>query len=151
MCRLCWFLILFAELLVAQFAAPRFEQYPAEADRHGPAVSIKLISPSERMFRTRLTEAAKEPPDFAGRYRFTVWRCGSECAAGAIIDLRTGVVYQPLLGGKGEGWERWISCNAAFDGTGYDHRLNSRLMIVRCAWNFDERGKNWPARPGQDS
>jgi hypothetical protein len=136
--------ILFPALLFAGTDVPRFEDYPAPTDWHGPAASIKLITRSERMFRTRLIEAARESPDFAGHYKFAGWGCGSVCGAGAIIDLQSGDVYAPPLGGKGEGWERWISCPALFDGTGYEYHLNSRLMVVRCGWNFDQDGKNWP-------
>lgn len=96
------------------------------------------------MFRTRLAEAAKEPPDFAGHYKFAIWGCGSNCAAGAIVDLQSGEVYAPPLGGKGEGWQRWISCTGLLDSTGYEYHLNSRLMIVRCGWSFDQDGKNRP-------
>jgi hypothetical protein len=124
--------------------APRFKDYPVREIWRGPAARLKLITKSERMFRTRLTEAAKEPPDFAGHYRFAGWGCGSVCGAGAIINLKTGAVYPPPLGGKGEGWERWINCTASFDGTGLEYRPDSRLMIVRCGWNYDEQGKNHP-------
>jgi hypothetical protein len=33
-----------------------------------------------KTFKTRLTRAASEPPNFAEHYRFTVWGCGSNCA-----------------------------------------------------------------------
>jgi hypothetical protein len=131
-------------LLSAETNAPRFGDYPAQADWHGSAASIKLITRSERMFRTRLTEAAKEPPDFAGHYKFAGWGCGSLCGAGAIIDLQSGDVYQPPLAEQGGGWQHWISCAASFDGTGYEYHLTSKLMIVRCGSNFDQSGKNWP-------
>ena len=131
-------------LLLAGTDVPRFEDYPQPTDWHGPVAPIKLITRSERMFRTRLTEASQEQPDFAGHYKFAGWGCGSNCGAGAIVDLQTGEVYAPPLGGKGEGWQRWISCTALFDGTGYEYHPNSRLMIVRCGWNFDQDGKNRP-------
>lgn len=144
MYRLFGFLIFCAQLLVAETPVPRFEDFQADVDWHGPNVAVQLNSASERMFRTRLTDAAKEPPNFAGHYRFAGWGCGSICGAGAIVDLQTGAVYQPPLGGRGQGWDRWISCPAMFDGTGYKYRLDSRLMIVRCGSSFNEHGKNWP-------
>lgn len=96
------------------------------------------------MFRTRLTEADRMPPDFAGHYWIAYWGCGSECAAAAIVDLQSGTVYPPPLGGNGEGWDRWISCAASFEGSGDEFHLNGRLMIVRCDANFDAQGKNRP-------
>lgn len=123
---------------------PQFADYLVTEIWRGRAIPLRLRTKSERMFRTQLTEASKEPPDFAGHYRFAGWGCGSVCGAGAIINLKTGSVYPPPLGGKGEGWERWMSCTALLDGTGYEYHLNSRLMIVRCGWNFDEHGQNHP-------
>jgi hypothetical protein len=94
------------------------------------------------MFRTRLTEAGGQPPNFAGHYRITYWGCGSNCAASAVIDLQSGDVYPPSLGGRGQGWDRWISCAGSFEGTGDWFRVDSRLVIVRCGLNFDQNGKN---------
>ncbi len=123
---------------------PEFEDYPSPSDWHGPEAQLRLITPSERMFRTRLNEAIKQPPNFADHYRVAYWGCGSMCGAGAVIDLRTGDVYPPPLGGKGKGWERWISCTALFQGTGDKFRVSSRLFVTRCGSNFDKSGKNWP-------
>jgi hypothetical protein len=98
------------------------------------------------MFRTQLTNAAKEPPTFAGHYRVTFLGCGSNCSAGALIDLQTGDVFQPPLANpNGYGWERWIECTACFEGANDEFHLGSRLMIVRCGLNFSERlRKNIP-------
>jgi len=88
----------------SQRQIPRFEDYPVPEKWQGPAAPVKLTTASERMFATRLREASKQPPDFAGHYRFAGWGCGSACAAGAIIDLATGNVYQPPFAGKAGGW-----------------------------------------------
>jgi hypothetical protein len=120
-------------LLLAGGDVPRFQDYPSAAVWHGSPARIKLVTPSEQMFRSRLTEAAHGPPNFAGHYSVTYWGCGPNCAAGAVIDLKTGSVYPVPLAGKGEGWDRWISCPRAFDDSGDEFRPDSRLMIVRCA------------------
>lgn len=136
--------MVFAATLLAETGIPRFEDYPSPTDWHGPAAAIKLITSSEQMFRTRLTETGKEPPNFAGHYKITYWGCGSECSAGAVIDLQSDGVYPPAFGGKGKGWQCWISCAARFEGTDDEFHLNSRLMITRCGSNFDQNGKNHP-------
>jgi len=123
---------------------PRFEEYPSPTDWRGPAAAVKLITRSEQMFRTLLLEAGRQPPNFAGHYRITYWGCGSNCSASAVVDLQTGDIYPPFLGGKGQGWERWISCTASFEGTDDEFYLDSRLMIVRCGLNVDPNGKNKP-------
>jgi hypothetical protein len=119
---------------------PRFEDLPVTESLSQPTAPLKLTNRSERMFRTQLTNAAKEPPNFAGHYRITYWGCGSNCAAGAMIDLQTGDVFPaPLAKSNGRGWERWIECAACFEGANDEFHLDSRLMIVRCGLNYSER------------
>lgn len=119
---------------------PRFEDYPVSETWNGTAAPLKLTTRSERMFKTQLTNAAKEPPNFAGHYRITYWGCGSNCSAGALVDLQTGEVFPPALAkSNGTGWERWIECTACFEGANDEFHLDSRLMIVRCGLNYSER------------
>jgi hypothetical protein len=125
---------------------PRFEDYPVSENWSQSPAPLKLMTRSERMFRTQLGNAAKELPNFAGHYRITYWGCGSLCSAGALVDLQTGGVFPPPLSkSNGSGWERWIMCTACFDGANDEFHLDSRLMIVRCGLNYSERlQKNIP-------
>lgn len=119
---------------------PEFEDFLAGETMHGTAASVKLLTRSERMFKTRLTKAAKEPPNFAGHYRVTYWGCGSNCSAAALVDLQSGEVFPPPLAkSNGSGWECWILCTACFEGSGDEFHVDSRLMIVRCGMNYSER------------
>jgi hypothetical protein len=118
---------------------PRFEDFPVAEKWNQERASLKLSTGSERMFRTQLTNAAKEPPNFGGHYRITYWGCGSVCSAGALVDLHTGDAFPlPLAKPNGTGWEKWIMCTASFEGTGDEFHIDSRLMIVRCGMNFSE-------------
>lgn len=117
---------------------PRFEDFTVTASWDRPPAPVKLTIRSERMFRTQLANAARQPPNFAGRYRFTFWHCGSECGAGAIVDLQTGSVFPPPLGAHGDGWMRWIISPAFFEGSAVDFRINSRLVVVKCGINYSE-------------
>lgn len=129
--------------LVAQYSAarrPRFEEFPAGERFAGPNAAVQLRSASERMFRTRLTEASKEAPNFTGHFRFTHWGCGSNCCAGAFIDLKTGLVVRPPLAIAERGWERWMF-SGFFWGTSvpHEHRVDSRLFVVRTGKTYVER------------
>jgi hypothetical protein len=125
---------------------PKFSDYPVSENWHGTAAPVNLATRSERMFRTQLTNAAKEPPNFAGHYRVAYWGCGSVCSAGALIDLQTGDVFPPpLTTPNGGGWERWITCAALFEGANDEFHVDSRLVVVRCGLNYSERlQKNSP-------
>ena len=118
---------------------PRFEDYAAVRNWSGKAAPLNLVLPSERMFKTRLAKAASETANFADHYRFTSWGCGSNCAAGAFVDLETGQVIPPPLTSGTSGWDRWMFCWQAFRGAGVWTRPDSRLLIIRCGKTLIER------------
>lgn len=82
-------------LAITAFAAdvPQFKDFPVAGINHGENAPVKLTTPEAREFRTRLTEAAREKPNFAGYYILTRWGCGSGCIQPAIIDAKTGRVF----------------------------------------------------------
>lgn len=82
--------LLAAGLCQAQDGAPRFEDHPVRGTFTGRPHPVVLATPDARAFRTRLREAAKEKPNFAGSYVIAIWGCGTECVSGAALDLRTG-------------------------------------------------------------
>lgn len=120
---------------------PKWEDYPAiEPIWKGPNAAPKLIRSDERMFRTNITKAAKEPPDFAGHYRFADWGCGSVCAAGALIDLKTGIIYPPpKITKSAAGWSRWIFAGGFVEGSYLETHPDSRLAITREQARDDEQ------------
>src|SRR5437763_571379 len=88
-----------------QSVPPRFEDYPIREIWQGPPAPLKLTTRSDRMFKTQLTNTAKEPPNFAGRFRMAYWGCGPDCAAAALIHLRSGDVFAPLMANSAV-WDR---------------------------------------------
>lgn len=122
-------------LVCAAFSQPttlQFDDYPATEAWNGANAPVQLRTASEQMFKTNLTNAAKEKPDFAGHYKFAGWGCGSVCAAGAIIDLHTGLVYPPPgKSGSERGWSRWIFAGGHVSGRYAERSRDSRLIIVR--------------------
>lgn len=72
---------------------PKFSNYPVTNLYTGKNAPIKLTR-ENRVFRTRLTKASKEKPDFAGRYILASWGCGHQCLMGGVIDAKTGKVYR---------------------------------------------------------
>src|SRR5260370_35254711 len=76
---------------------PRFEDFLVSEAWQRTAAPVKIMSRSEHLYRTRLTNAGKEPPNFAGHYRYVQWGCGSEGISGAVVDLRTGEEFSPPL------------------------------------------------------
>lgn len=114
---------------MAQSKAPQFKDYSVNETHSGKNASVKLTKDS-RSFRTRLREAAKEKPNFAGRYILTVWGCGTSCLAGAVIDAKTGSVA--FLPGAIHSWEGDENLDPL------EYRLNSRLIIF--SGNIDQKG-----------
>jgi hypothetical protein len=115
------FFVCFSLAVFGQNKVPRFKDYPAGRIYTGKNAAIKLTR-DDKTFRTRLREAAKEKPNFAGRYILTAWGCGAECLMGAVIDAQTGKVYW---------WNFSVCCWENFDENfkPIDFRLNSRLIV----------------------
>ena len=92
------FAVLFTTLLpylsTGQVRKPHFQDYPPTIPYTGPRAPLKLHPASDAwMYRTRIREAARHKPNFAGHYILASWGCGAECLESVIIDARTGEVY----------------------------------------------------------
>ena len=60
----------------AQTGAPRFDDYPVN-ERYTGKTAPLVLSREARTYRTRLREAAREKPNFAGHFIVTSWGCCS--------------------------------------------------------------------------
>jgi hypothetical protein len=124
---------------------PRFKDYPVTKVWRGKAAPLKVNDSVERMFQSTLRRAAIDPPNFAGHYRLARWGCGAECMVGALIDLRTGQINAAPLANKSNDASRFNICQSAYYPSEIKHRVDSRLIIVRCGLNFILRlNKNVP-------
>ena len=129
-------IILFAPffLTLNAFAAtpPQFKDYPVTETFQGPNAPIKL-SPDARNFKTRLQDAAKQKPNFAGHYIVTYWGCGTGCRDTWIVDAKTGkasslpftIVSFPGDDPKAEALQ---------------YQVDSKLLIIRGHLNEAEKG-----------
>jgi hypothetical protein len=114
--------ITISSISLAQNRVPRFSDYSVSETHSGQNAPI-VLKRGDMMFRSRLREAAKEKPNFAGHYMLAVWGCGAQCLMGAVINAKTGRVF-------------WIPHTTCCWGTEVDERfvpiefrLNSRLVV----------------------
>lgn len=105
---------------------PKFEDYPVQEIFDGVPAPVLLDNRAKRLYKTRITAASRQEPNFAGHYSFAQWGCGSNCAAGAVVDLETGEVLDPPYFAF---IEPWMICGQA-DRT--EFRPTSRLVLVTC-------------------
>lgn len=126
---------------LGQAQTARFNKYPVTEQYNGPQTAPKLKPGTAAWaFRTRIREAARQKPNFAGHYVLATWGCGAECLSYAIIDVKSGAVYfndqtvccwfTPGLAEKPESFEP------------VDFRINSRLVVF--AGKLNEEGRNEP-------
>lgn len=112
----------------AQSRVPQFKDYPVTEAYIGKTAPV-VLTHDDRMFRTRLREASKEKPNFAGRYILTAWGCGTSCLMGAVIDAKTGKVY----------WWGFSICCWGYEVDDnfrpIEFRLNSKLIVFSGARN----------------
>lgn len=112
----------------AQDKAAPFARYPAGPAYKGKTAPVDLRSHKDaRMLRTRLREAARQRPNFAGHMIVTTWGCGTSCQVVALIDARTGkVTFGPTAS------------------VGVAHRLSSRLLVVNPPDTESGAGSRFP-------
>lgn len=119
------------ESAVAQRQVPQFKDF-AVTETYTGANARLILTEEHKRFRTRLEAARKMRPNFAGHYIVTTWGCGSGCLLGAVIDARTGKVYQ---------WDFSICCWDSIADDNFnpiEFRLNSRLIVFSGARNEEE-------------
>ena len=113
-------------------ARPSFDSYPAtEVFKGTPAPPI-LRTSHQRMFRTMIRDAAKKGPNFAGHYMIASWGCGAGCVSLALIDEKTGTVYDGPFGTIA-----WTPSQGESEPLSF--RTNSRLLIARGCPEEDEK------------
>lgn len=133
---LCFSLVCISTSHAETIAGHSFEKYPAKLYK-GKKAPLKLGEWS--YFRTRLKAAHQDGKiNFAGNYIVTTWGCGASCLSGAMIDKRTGKVYDIPLGETEDGvtpYESGAECFAEGAELEDSERLvfypNSRLFISR--------------------
>ena len=110
-----------SHLSVARNGIPQFKDYPVKAIYRGKNAPL-LLTRDARTFKTRLREALKGKPNFAGHFIVTTWGCGTGCQVGAVIDARTGKVFWfPFPVGQ--------NYEVDEDFRPVEFRLNSQLII----------------------
>lgn len=131
--------ILAACLPYAALAAPvpQFKDYPATPLYSGQPHAL-VLDEFGKLFKTRLREALKEKPNFAGHYVLTIWGCGTSCLSGGIVDKISGKAYplpEILMGVmplKPEFQDQ--------DDRELIYKPNSRLLIMAGAFDTDKPG-----------
>lgn len=117
--------------------APNFAEFPPTASWNGRNAKPKLVSPDLKAFKTRISNGAKEQPNFAGHYRLVTWGCGSSCLMGAAVDLNSGTVTSIPFS---------VCCNQAY-GEDFEAiliRPGSRLIAFQGMRNEEEpMGQHW--------
>lgn len=114
----------------AKNAVPQFKDYPVKSVYTGQTAQLDLSDEGARMFRTRLRDALKEKPDFAGEYVITMWGCGASCRMYLFVNKRTGKLLSDGLGGE----ERQEDIVAS--------KANSRLLVTE----EENRDENWEVK-----
>ena len=110
-----------ANISRAQNKPPLFKDYPVAETYTGKNAPL-VLRREDVTFRTRLREAAKGKPNFAGHYIVASWGCGAGCLMGAVIDAKTGRVSS---------FPHTICCWESVDEKfqPIEFRLNSSLIV----------------------
>jgi hypothetical protein len=105
---------------------PRFEDFPVTPRFRGKPAEPALTK--RQAFRTRIQEAARKGPNFAGHYTVAEWGCGSGCVSIAIVDAVSGRLYYRVpFAGLAIPYQ---GTAAGREYKGLEYRLNSSLLIA---------------------
>ena len=120
-------------LVLATLAPGAAAQVPTFGGLHVPEVfrgrpaEPMLRTAVQKKFQTQIRRQSGLPANFAGHYKIAEWGCGSSCVSIAIIDLKTGHVYDGPFSTLGYG--------TAYKYEGGDDELeyhvSSSLLIAR--------------------
>ncbi len=107
---------------------PKFSDYDSNnrgSTPQKPALVDFNSNDRARTYKTVLTAAESNGPNFAGHYTIATWGCGTECQSIAVIDSLDGRVYD------GVGSQ-----------VGMDYNINSKLLVVNPPYNIYELYNN---------
>ena len=121
--NIVWLLVVIPLLAYAVDEAQSypFQQYKVPSLFRGKPATPRLETPFAKNYKTMIKRGvAASGPNFAGHYTVVFWGCGTECAAYAIVDDRTGKVYEVPELSRG--------VDLGFNGPQF--RVDSSLMVL---------------------
>lgn len=116
--------------------APQFADFSVTGVYMGPRAAPILNTPDKLAYRTRIRNAAKLAPNFAGEHVLEYWGCGTSCTNLVVVNSRTGEVFMPPFGAQGG--ESLYTPETADRFERLQWRLNSRLIVINGRRNEDE-------------
>lgn len=135
---------------------PKFQDYPVTEVFNGTPHPPLLLTPEQRLFRTRIRDGAekgwgvwvngewtkeqnKPGPNFAGNYIVIVWGRGAGCIRMVVVDAETGTVYNPPLSEGDFALPILMFPNSAGGAAEVRYRKDSQLMIIGATPHADRR------------
>jgi len=112
--------------------APSFEAFPVPRSEvfKGTPASPRFKTPGQRNYRTMIRLTAEKGPNFAGHFAVGEWGCGTACVQMAIVDVRSGDVYEGPFGPLPFGGHIYLGTGSEEDHVGVFYRQNSNLFIA---------------------
>lgn len=94
-----------------------------------PAPAV-LNSDTDKTFKSRVKDAAKEDVNFAGHYTLSSWGCGSGCEQVVVVDAKTGkTVWLPFF--------LYYSPTDPEVEEGLEFKKDSKLLIINAQKFYD--------------
>ena len=119
---MCWMGVAQAD----DAGVPRFEDFAVSDTFAGKAAKVRLVSADDKEYATRIREAGRQKPNFAGHYVLASWGCGASCVSTVAIDAKTGrVTWLPFT----------VCCWDVDVQEPIEFRRDSRLLVVHGSRN----------------
>ncbi len=134
-----FYAVVLAGSLLAQQKEPQFKDYPETVPPKFKHAPLKLRTPGQLRFKKVIREWVDRGVNFAGSYTLAEWGCGTGCVRMAVVNPRTGEVYDGPFGQLPYA-SFSLDPKLDVDTTGIFYHPDSRLFIARGCPNGKDCG-----------
>ena len=124
-----------ALLLMQAASAPA--DYAVHEVFKGAIKSPKFATPGQKTFRKVILDQVAHGPNFAGHYTLAQWGCGAGCVQLAVVDLKTGEIFEPPFGKLPKAT---ICLEGTADDPGIVFEKQSSLLVLKGCPEFKDCG-----------
>lgn len=113
-------------------SAARFSDFPEAALYDGPIASPKLGRAADEPYRTVISAAVKNGPNFAARYVLATFHYGDGPVGAVVVDARSGLVFHLPSKVVGKATSSTIPIALLYTRNGERRRRKKTMIPLRC-------------------
>jgi hypothetical protein len=117
--------------------APKPADFAVTEVFKGTPAAPKLTTPGQKTFKTEIRRWAARGPNFAGSFTLAAWGCGAGCIQIAVVDEKTGNVYEGPFGALPKST---LCLEGTPENIGIGFQKDSALLVIKGCPDFKDCG-----------